>query len=62
MSKFKCYECEEVFDEDDSDTVREYVGEFWGQPSYQNLMACPNCGCTDLEDYYEEVEEEDPEE
>ena len=62
MSKFKCTECDEIFDEDDSDSRREFVGEFWGVPAYEDLMACPNCGSTEIEEYIEEEEEEEPEE
>lgn len=66
MSKFKCCECDAIFEEDEADSRREYVGEFWGVPAYEDLMACPNCGSTDMEEYYEEIEEieeeEDPEE
>lgn len=57
MTKYKC-ECGEIFDEDEAETVREYVGEFWGQPSYNNYMVCPNCGS----EYFEEYKESDDEE
>ena len=60
--KYKCNCCGEVFDEDDANYVREYVGEFWGTPAYNNYMTCPNCDEEDFEEYREEDEEEGDEE
>lgn len=58
LKVYKCYDCGEVFEEDDADTVKENVGEFWGAPAYMEYMACPNCRSTDLDPYEEDEEEE----
>lgn len=57
MRKLKCYDCGEIFDEENADTVSENVGEFWGAPAYMNYNACPRCRSTDLEEYYENEDE-----
>ncbi len=57
MRKLKCYDCGEIFDEEDADAVREKVGEFWGAPAYKNYNACPQCRSTDLEEYHENEDE-----
>lgn len=57
MRKLKCYDCGEIFDEEDADTVSENVGEFWGSPAYMNYNACPRCGSTELDEYHESEEE-----
>lgn len=57
MRKLKCYDCGNIFDEEDADTVSENVGEFWGSPAYMNYNACPKCRSTDLDEYEEEGED-----
>lgn len=59
MRKLKCYDCGNVFDEEDADTVSEKVGEFWGAPAYMDYNACPNCRSTGVETYTEEEDEEE---
>ena len=61
MRKLKCYDCGEVFREEDADTVSENVGEFWGAPAYMNYNACPRCRSTDLEEVYGDDEDEEEE-
>ena len=41
--KYKCADCGEIFDEEDSGIRKENVGEFWGAPAYQEYNVCPNC-------------------
>lgn len=62
MRKFKCTDCGEIFTENESGTSHELVGEFWGAPAYNDYMACPRCGSTDLEDYYEDEDEDEDQE
>ena len=50
--KFKCLECEAVFDEDETVTRYERY-DFWGQVHLQPIDTCPNCGSDELEWYYE---------
>lgn len=57
--KYKCYECGHVFNEEDADTRKDYVGEFWGAPAYQDLPICPNCGSEELDEYTGSDNEED---
>ena len=57
--RYKCYDCDEVFDEDDAGSRSECVGEFWGAPAYESYMTCPNCGSDDIEEYEETEEGED---
>lgn len=59
MAKLKCYECGAIFDEDDAETRRECVGEFWGSPAYESYSICPVCHSDDLEEYEESEEEDD---
>lgn len=57
IRKFKCCECGEIFDEDNSETVRQCVGEFWGAPAYDDFIGCPNCRNTEIERYDEDEDE-----
>lgn len=57
IRKFKCSRCGEVFDEENSETVSQKVGEFWGSPAYENYIACPRCRETDIEPFEENEEE-----
>ena len=57
MRKLKCSECDHVFSEDDAETRKECVGEFWGAPAYMDYNACPECGSTELDEYYENEDE-----
>lgn len=61
LGRYKCYDCGEVFDGEDADTVSECVGEFWGTPAYMDYVACPFCRSTDVTEYTESDEEEDGE-
>ena len=40
---YRCFECCNVFREDEIDRVREEVGEFWGTPAYEERGVCPVC-------------------
>lgn len=57
--RYKCYDCEAVFHEDDAGSYSESRGEFWGSPCYESMMCCPECGSTDFDEYNEEDEEEE---
>ena len=59
MSKVKCLNCEQVFDEEDVVTKQEYRGEFWGSPAYETVGCCPYCGEDAID--YEYVEEDEDE-
>ena len=48
---YRCLDCGAIFKVEDSLTVEECVGEFWGQPAYERWAACPHCKSTDLEEY-----------
>lgn len=39
--KYICLECGEIFEE--PDTYTECVGEYWGQPAYEDFADCPYC-------------------
>ena len=56
MSKYKCYDCGEVFDEDDAGSVEEYHPEVHASEWF---MCCPECGSEEIERYHEEEEEEE---
>lgn len=58
ITKYKCSDCGKIFDPDEAGTSHERVGEFWGAPAYNDYVACPRCGSTDLERNPEEDEEE----
>ena len=42
--KMICNNCGEVFDDEDLTYEKEYVGECWGQPAYQEVAIPPCCG------------------
>ena len=52
MSKLKCLECGNVFDDDEISYWSESRGEFWGEPCSEEMSGCPYCG-GDYEDAYE---------
>lgn len=47
----KCFNCNHVFEEDEADTRREYVGEFWGSSAYETVDICPECGSDELSEF-----------
>lgn len=53
MSKLKCLECGNVFDDDEISYWSESRGEFWGEPCSEEMSGCPHCGSGDYEDAYE---------
>ena len=57
-----CCECETAFEEEDAHVVHDCVGEFWGEPAYQDFLECPFCGSDEIEDYEGQDEEEEDEE
>lgn len=40
----KCLECGHIFEDGEQRKWKEQIGEFWGQPVYETLIGCPNCG------------------
>ena len=38
---YKCCECGAVFEE--PATWKEYRGEYWGDPAYEEMSGCPEC-------------------
>lgn len=38
---YKCLECGEFFTEPKK--WKEYRGEFWGAPAYEEMVGCPDC-------------------
>lgn len=54
----KCMSCGEEFEY--PATVRDYRGEYWGAPCWENIGVCPHCGGDDIDyDYYEFDDEEE---
>lgn len=51
MNFFKCQYCDHVFADGDGKTVRDHMGVTDPFPVYQEFIGCPECGCTDLEDF-----------
>ncbi len=59
MEKYRCCNCGAVFNKEDAKFRQEYVGEFWGIPTYDSYMECPECDSDELEDFeipYEECD------
>lgn len=56
--KYKCTDCGEVFNEEDSGIRKERVGEFWGSPAYMEYNVCPNCNSDCIERYNESEDDE----
>ena len=59
MEKYRCCNCGAVFNKEDAEGKREYVGEFWGTPAYDTIDVCPECDSEELEDFeipYEECD------
>ena len=59
--RYKCCNCDCVFDEQDAGERSECVGEFWGSPAYQTYMVCPECDSEEIDEYTEDEEQEDEE-
>ena len=51
----RCLNCGAEILRDDLKYTREYMGEFWGMPAYEDAYVCPRCGSDDIEE--SEVEE-----
>lgn len=47
----RCCTCNAVCNDDELGYRKEYVGEFWGSPSYHTVDICPECGSDELEDF-----------
>ncbi len=45
---FKCNECGAEFYE--PDTYRDWIGDFWGIPAYEEFAICPVCKSEDFEE------------
>ena len=54
---YKCMECGCVFEESEADWRWSELGD--SLPPMVQVIMCPACGETALEDYYEDEEEED---
>lgn len=54
--RYKCCDCDAIFDEEAAGTYSESRGEFWGSPCYESLICCPECRSKDIEecDKYDE--------
>ena len=53
---FRCNDCGHEFEI--PDTEREYRGEFWGVPAFENVAVCPMCRSDDFEEINESEDEE----
>lgn len=55
--RYICLDCGEIFEEPHE--YSECMGEFWGQPAYEDFADCPNCGggyielTDEMEDVYD---------
>lgn len=56
---YKCGNCGRVFTDEQADTRKECVGEFWGAPAYKHFLVCPDCRSDELEKYEEGEDEEE---
>lgn len=54
---YKCMECGCIFEESEADWRWSELGD--SLPPMVQVIMCPACGETALEDYYEDEEEED---
>lgn len=54
-----CNKCNAVFEEPKQ--VTECLGEFWGQPAYQDFYYCPECGSDAIDEAGEYAEYTDEE-
>ena len=59
--QYYCRDCGNYFDEDEIETRKECVSEFWGAPAYQEYEACPCCGSDDFIEVEDEEQEADDE-
>ena len=55
--RYICLDCGAIFDT--PNTYSECMGEFWGQPAYEDFSNCPDCGggyiemTDEMEDVYD---------
>lgn len=44
--------------------IKEYRGEYWGAPAYEDIGLCPDCGSEEWDEFneWDEEEEEDEDE
>lgn len=63
MTTWHCNECDEYFDEDQMEIIREYHSELTGVGGilYEEFCVCPCCGSDDIEEYFEDEEEDEDE-
>lgn len=54
----KCLNCGAEILRDELEYTREYMGEFWGMPAYEDAYVCPHCGSDDIEDSEVDDDEE----
>lgn len=50
MQANRCNRCGAITDDCDLETGREYVGECFGTPAYENVSICPHCGSSNIEE------------
>lgn len=58
--KYKCSDCDAIFDEEDAGSESSFAGYYGDQEAYEYFMCCPECGSDYIEEY-EEPEEGDEE-
>lgn len=49
IKMYRCDRCGALLDENELDSYKEAVGEYHGQPAYQEFICCP-CGCADVDE------------
>ena len=49
---FRCNDCENEFYE--PEIIKEYRGQFWGMPAYEDVYCCPFCQSDDYEEVIDE--------
>lgn len=54
----RCLNCGAEILRDELEYTREYMGEFWGMPAYEDAYVCPHCGSDDIEDSEVDDDEE----
>ena len=57
MMKWRCLECGKEFDE--LKHWKEYHGECFGYPAYEDMAGCPYCYGTDVEEFDEFADEDE---
>ena len=64
MSRYQCFRCDEIFTEEEADYHTVLETHWWldGHPIEElTYMACPECGCEDWEEVFDDEEDESEE-